>query len=107
MDARVEALRSELTVWAARQPGLRRLWIYGSRALGTHRPDSDLDVAFEIGRLEDQAAIEEFHDRTLPAWRTELSRLSGLSAHLEASVGDASNVARYVAGSGVLVYERR
>jgi hypothetical protein len=32
--------------------------------------------------------------------------LSGLSVHLEASVGDASNVAAYVEGSGVLVYER-
>jgi predicted nucleotidyltransferase len=106
MDARVEALREDIAAWAARQPGLRRLWIHGSRAQGTHRPDSDLDIAFEIDRLADRAALDEFHGRTFAAWRAELSELSGLTVHLEASVGDATNVARYVADSGVLVYER-
>ncbi len=45
-------------------------------------------------------------ERTRPTWRDELSQLSGFSVHLEPNVGDASNVARYVAHSGVLVYER-
>jgi predicted nucleotidyltransferase len=105
MDSQVEAVRSDLAAWAEKQPGLRRLWIYGSRAQGTHRPDSDLDVAFEIDRLPD-VAVMEFFERTRPRWRDELSQLSGLSVHLEPSIGDASNVAAYVAHSGVLVYER-
>jgi uncharacterized protein len=106
MDPRVEALRGDLVAWAHQQPGLRRLWIYGSRAQGTHRPDSDLDIAFEIERLPDQAAVREFRERSLPAWSLELGRLSGLSVHLEANVGDGSNVAEYVSYSGVLMYER-
>jgi predicted nucleotidyltransferase len=106
MDPQIEAMRSELGAWARRQPGLRRLWIYGSRAQGTHRPDSDLDIAFEIDRLPDSAAAAEFLERTRPAWRAELSQLSGLLVHLEPSVGDASDVAGYVADSGVLVYDR-
>jgi predicted nucleotidyltransferase len=106
MDARVEALRSELAAWAQKQPGVRRLWVYGSRAQGTHRGDSDLDIAFEIDRLSDSVAAREFQERTLPAWRLELSELSGLPVHLEPSVGDASNIAQYVAVSGVLVYDR-
>ena len=106
MDARVEALRSELAAWAQKRPGMRRLWVYGSRAQGTHRGDSDLDIAFEIDLLSDSVAAREFQERTLPTWRLELSELSGLPVHPEPSVGRASNVAQYVAQSGVLVYDR-
>ena len=106
MDPRVEAVRNDIAAWAELQPGLRRLWIYGSRAQGTHRPDSDLDIAFEIERLRDAEAIADFHERVLPAWRAELGQLSGLAVQLEASVGEATNVTGYVASSGVLVYER-
>jgi len=105
MDQQLEAVRNDIAAWAKKQPGLRRLWIYGSRAQGTHRLDSDLDIAFEIDRLPD-GAVPEFLERTRPAWRAELSQLSGLVVHLEPSVGDASNVAGYVANSGVLVYDR-
>lgn len=99
-------MRSALVVWAQKQCGLRRLWVYGSRVRGVHRPNSDLDIAFEIDRLPDHAAAHEFQERTLPTWRLELSQLSGLRVHLEASVGDGSNVAQYVAKSGAPVYER-
>ena len=105
MDAQVEAVRTDIAAWAKRQPGLRRLWIYGSRAQGTHRADSDLDIAFEIDRLPD-SGVAEFLEHTRPAWRAELSKLCGLVVHLEPSVGEASNVAGYVADSGVLVYDR-
>lgn len=106
MDAEAKALRSKLAAWARKQRGLRRLWVYASRVRGAHRPDSDLDIAFEIDRLPDHAAAHEFQERTLPAWRVELSQLSGLRVHLEASVGDGSNVAQYVAMSSVLMYDR-
>jgi predicted nucleotidyltransferase len=106
MDPPVEASRERLVAWAQQQPSLRCLWIYGSRAKGTHGPDSDLDVACQIDRLSDRAAADDFRERVFPMWRAELSRLSGLTVHLEAHVGDASNVAGYVEDSGVLVYER-
>lgn len=107
MDAGLDALRGALAEWALRQPRLRRLWIYGSRVKGTYHPGSDLDVAFEIDRLPDPGAIDEFRELTLPRWRSELTRLTGLPVHLEPSVGDATNVTRYVSDSGMLVYERR
>jgi predicted nucleotidyltransferase len=107
MDARLDALRTALAAWAPQQPSLRRLWIYGSRVKGSHRPDSDLDVAFEIDRLSDEHAVDEFQEITLPTWRNDLTRLTGLPIHLEPSVGDATAVTGYVSDSGMLVYERR
>lgn len=34
--------------WAAAHPIITKVWIYGSRARGTHRDDSDLDVAVQV-----------------------------------------------------------
>jgi predicted nucleotidyltransferase len=35
----------------AAQPGLRRTWIYGSRATGAYRTESDIDLAVEAPDL--------------------------------------------------------
>jgi predicted nucleotidyltransferase len=37
--------------WAAAQPLVLRAWIFGSRARGTSRDESDIDVAIEIRKL--------------------------------------------------------
>lgn len=37
-----------LTAWAAKEPLVGRLWLFGSRAREQHRPDSDVDVAIEL-----------------------------------------------------------
>jgi|KBSSwiStaDraftv2_1062776.scaffolds.fasta_scaffold00845_20 predicted nucleotidyltransferase len=37
----------QLRLWAAGNPLIVRLWLYGSRARGDHRDDSDLDIAVE------------------------------------------------------------
>ena len=34
---------------AARQHGVRRVWLFGSRARGEHRPKSDIDLAVSGG----------------------------------------------------------
>ncbi len=31
----------------ARHPGVERVWLYGSRARGDYRPDSDIDLAVD------------------------------------------------------------
>jgi len=37
-----------LRAWAIVESFIRRVWIFGSRARGDHRIDSDIDVAVEI-----------------------------------------------------------
>ena len=34
-----------VSVWAAEQPLIRRVYLFGSRARGDNRPDSDIDLA--------------------------------------------------------------
>lgn len=34
--------------WAENTPKVQRMWLFGSRARGTHRIDSDIDLAVEI-----------------------------------------------------------
>ncbi len=106
IDAQVASRLPDLGAWARQRPGICRLWIFGSRARGTHRPNSDLDIAFEIDRLQSDAAAEEFQTQVRPAWVSDLSALFGLKVHLEPMVGEATNVAGYVRNSGELAYER-
>ena len=47
--------------WAAENPEVRRVWVFGSRAKGTHRPDSDIDIAVELEPVGDS-------EETLTRW---------------------------------------
>ena len=103
MPVELERLVPGLRDWAAARPGIVRLWLYGSRVKVTHRPDSDLDVAFEIDRLADEAAVLTFQ-ATKAQWVTELTALTGLCVHLEPSL--LPQVRAGIAECGRLVYER-
>ncbi len=39
-------------------PGLRQVWIFGSRALGTHRPESDIDLAADAPGMSAEARMK-------------------------------------------------
>ena len=59
-----------LQLWAAKQPSITAVYLHGSRLTGTHRLDSDLDIAIQLrgpkwdqNRLSIQLADE--HSRTL------------------------------------------
>lgn len=41
-------LASIVSLWAVEHPYIEKAWIFGSRAKGTERPDSDLDIAVSI-----------------------------------------------------------
>ena len=48
-------------------PSLQRVWLFGSRARGDHRPRSDIDLAFERDALAlDWYAITEWLEETAP-----------------------------------------
>jgi len=54
--------------WAGTQPLVRKAYLFGSRVRGTHRPDSDLDVAVEIVTLP-------CDDGPFTTWTCEAQRL--------------------------------
>lgn len=79
--------------WASGEPLVRRVYLYGSRAKGTQRPDSDIDLAVlfrpdpllvrEQGGDMWQARYFTWEDNS-PRWKNALSSLFPVPVHLEA-----------------------
>lgn len=69
-----EALRE----WAARQPTVRAVYVFGSYATGTATAQSDLDLAFDfIDALDAKESLSELIDNAA-RWKAELSALTGI-----------------------------
>ena len=78
-----QQLLNDLHDWAAHNPRIARLWIFGSRAVGTHREDSGLDVAVDIEPVrptDENAFAAYFHD--VPQWSSELQSFFPYDVHL-------------------------
>lgn len=58
-------------------PQIRRVVLYGSRAMGTHRPGSDIDLCIESESLglTELLSIENRMDDLLLPWKMDLSLL--------------------------------
>jgi predicted nucleotidyltransferase len=56
-----------------RSPRSGRYIFFGSRARGDNRPDSDLDLAFDLDGIQLSELVSN-----ADAWRGELARLTGL-----------------------------
>src|SRR5947207_1571875 len=68
--------------WAASEPLVSAVYIYGSRLRETNRPDSDLDVAvsFDIPAEEEPVIFWIDHKQR---WKGELTQRVGLKIDLE------------------------
>lgn len=102
-NADLEYLAELVRAWAAGRPSIVRLWFYGSRVRGTHRPDSDLDVAHLIDRLPIGQPAEVF-EAVQRVWQAELSALLDVRVHLlSCHTGKVDSAVR---AEGLLVYDR-
>jgi len=61
-------------------PRIHKAWLYGSRALGTEKSASDIDLSLEAPSLafSDLAAIEMRIDDLLLPWKVDLSLMHQL-----------------------------
>ena len=85
--------------WAASEPLVRRVYLFGSRARGDHRPDSDIDLAV-VCRMDPRILAEcggdpfsarmFFWQDHAPGWAAELGRLLSVPVHLEKLDRDAT-----------------
>ncbi len=56
-------------------PDISKVWLYGSRAMGTHRTGSDIDLCIEANSLTTKQLLQienEIDDLLLP-WKVDLS----------------------------------
>lgn len=66
-------LTASLATWAGQHPEIMRVVVYGSRARGDHRPDSDLDVAVEIEESKWQESPFTVWMTSAAGWQRELA----------------------------------
>ena len=105
MDMRDEWLCG-LRSWASGNDSIRELWLFGSRATGRSRPDSDVDVAITfmpaVGNT-DWALGNYFALHS--EWKQQLEALVGRHVSLEAIAPGTKEDAE-VRRSGALLWAR-
>lgn len=101
--------RQVLRDWAQANVCIRRVWIFGSRARGEGRPDSDIDVAVEIDAVGRDELAQNSWMELSPRWRQQLGQALSAPLDLEwAGEVDAplAKIRAYVGRSSVLLYKR-
>jgi predicted nucleotidyltransferase len=109
MDPEIERILRE---WVLSKSFIVRLWVFGSRATGRHRPDSDLDIAIQIvGNGRENPYTMFFFDSEL--WRVDLQSRISLKVHLcHYDLGcdpelheSEGNILKSVQAGSVLIYD--
>lgn len=79
-------------------PPIRRVLLYGSRAMGTFRPGSDIDLCIEAESLglTELLAIENRIDELLLPWKVDLSLMNTI---------DNPALLDHIRRVGVVVYQ--
>jgi predicted nucleotidyltransferase len=93
--------RTKIVEWARRHRLIKRVYLFGSRARGDHRPDSDIDLAVEM----DLDAWFEWHPRYEKEPDLRLSHPVQLEWYRPGA--GLERVGNAVEKDGVLIYERR
>ncbi|MEB0308338.1 nucleotidyltransferase domain-containing protein [Pseudomonas sp. 10B1] len=95
--------------WAASHAQISKVWLFGSRVRGTHRPDSDLDVAVEIDSPYSEDELLGAWIRSSEELQSSLSTLLPMVVQLEWYGGpeETSIIHDGIMESSILVYETR
>lgn len=93
--------------WARSKPIVMRVYLFGSRVRGDHRPDSDLDIAVElVPDLDESGGLATWmHEKK--EWIEELKALIPLKLQLERyHPVQTPTVVKGIERSSQLIYEK-
>lgn len=105
-------MKTLLSTWAAEKPLVSRLWLFGSRVRGDHRPDSDVDVAIELDMsavkgVDESGGMATWAFDATP-WKPELEGLLSLLVDLQRyKAGETNIIQSGIDKSSLLVYEKQ
>ena len=95
-----------LRAWASANGNVHELWLFGSRADGSARPESDVDLAIALmPAVGDENWPLFFYFDLRAKWRQELEIIVGRHVSLEAILPDTDGDA-YVRRTGVVLWAR-
>lgn len=93
-----------ISVWAASEPLIEAAYVFGSRVKGTHRADSDLDVAVIVaGSDEGERLGNAICEK--PRWIAGLQPRLPVKLHLQCAMDDDEVVMPAVREHGRIIYE--
>jgi predicted nucleotidyltransferase len=98
----IEAIRQ----WAAVNPRVLQVRLFGSRFKGTSRPDSDIDLAVTISE-DKHYTIATIFVFDLDAWRAELSKLVRAKADIRLTdLVEPCGIRKICEAGSALLYSR-
>jgi predicted nucleotidyltransferase len=92
-----------LASWAEGKPAIAEIWLFGSRARGDHRPESDVDLAIWLPGDKGQAL--GLYLAKADGWLAELRVATGMKTDLEI-LGFCDELDEIVHREGVRLWER-
>jgi predicted nucleotidyltransferase len=107
MDGKLKEWIDCLAVWAPQKTEISEVWVFGSRARGTHNDNSDLDLAVGVVGDKDMRFNIWFWD--FPYWQKELQKLLPVRVDLrllDTEIPEDDKVLPAVRREGIYVFRR-
>lgn len=101
----IEAIKRIIADWASKEPLVKKVYIFGSRATNDYKEDSDIDIAVEIHRLPGEGSLTAAWMDVAEGYREQLSKLLPCPLHLHSLDGDSPIVLEGAYRNGILVYD--
>lgn len=101
-----ESWRRAIVAVVQSEPSIAEVWLFGSRARGEQRPDSDLDLAIVVSAPDEDEVTEWAFNAQ--RWRRRLSAaLPWVAVDLQHWSPSATIIGPAVQREGKLIYRRR
>ena len=76
MNISIDSIREKVSVWATSYPEILRIILFGSQARGDSKPNSDVDLAFEVEGISGEEAYTTYCCEK-EKWEMELESILG------------------------------
>jgi predicted nucleotidyltransferase len=106
-DASLIELMPVVSSWACKQRLIDRVYFFGSRVRGKHKPDSDLDIAVQMIYSDPDTALAHWFFES-DAWVSHLSGILPIKVDLQLFTHSITpTISAGIQESSLLVYQRQ